>query len=158
MGRPAKPAAVSSGKIGKDKRSTRQKKEELLKGKVDKLSPPDWLNERQKEVFTYVAQELAGGKIVGNVDVFVLTSFAVAVDRLEKIEQLLNRDSDAMLDRSLMLAKSKYTADFNTGIKELSLSPQARAKLGGINLDAEKESMDPVLMLLNGGGKKTTGA
>lgn len=58
-----------------------------------------------------------------------------------------------MFDRSLMLTKSKYTSDFNAGIKELSLSPQARAKLGGINLDAEKEKTDPVLMLLNGGKK-----
>ena len=64
MGRPAKPAAVSSGKIGKEKRSARKKTEDELRGKSDKLSPPEWLNDRQKEVFEYIEKELAGGKIV----------------------------------------------------------------------------------------------
>ena len=63
-----------------------------------------------------------------------------------------------MLDRKLLLAKTKYTADFNTGIRELSLSPQARAKLGGMNFDAEKEKIDPVLMLLSGKGTNASGA
>ena len=158
MGRPAKPAAVSSGKISKEKRTVRKKTEAKLRGETDKLSPPDWLNERQKEVFQYVIQELAEGKIIGNVDVFVLNSFAVAVDRLEQIERKINQEPEKMLDRKLLLAKTKYTADFNTGIKELSLSPQARAKLGGMNFDAEKEKTDPVLMLLSGKGTNASGA
>lgn len=156
MGRPAKPAAVSSGKIGKEKREARKKAEEDLRGKADNIHPPDWLNQRQKEVFEYVAKELAGGKIVGNVDTFVLTSFSVAVDRLEEIEKKINKVPDLMLNKSILQAKAKYTADFNTGIRELSLSPQARAKLGGINIMAEKEKEDPVLMILS--GKKPPGA
>ena len=158
MGRPAKPAAVSSGKIGKEKRSARKKTEDELRGKSDKLSPPEWLNDRQKEVFAYIEKELAGGKIVGNVDAFVLTSFSIAVDRLEGIEKYINANSNAMFEREVLQAKAKYTADFNTGIKELSLSPQARAKLGGINIVAEKEKEDPVVKLLNGSRGKASGA
>ena len=112
------------------------------------MIPPDWLNERQQQVFEYVAKELAGGKIVGNIDVFILSSFAVAVDRLEQIEKSINSKPDMMFDKSLLKAKARYTADFNTGIKELSLSPQARAKLGGINITAEKEKVDPVLKIM----------
>ena len=158
MGRPAKPAAVSSGKIGKEKRSARKKTEDELRGKSDKLSPPECLHDRQKEVFGYIEKELAGGKIVGNVDAFVLTSFSIAVDRLEGIEKYINANSNAMFEREVLQAKAKYTADFNTGIKELSLSPQARAKLGGINIVAEKEKEDPVLKLLNGSRGKASGA
>ena len=157
MGRPAKPVAISSGKISKETKNKRKETEEKLRGDFQKVIPPDWLNERQRQVFEYVAGELAGGKIVSNVDVFVLTSFAVAVDRLEDIEKSINSKPDMIFDKSLLKAKARYTADFNTGIKELSLSPQARAKLGGINIVAEKENKDPVNELIER-QKKISGA
>ena len=37
---------------------------------------------------------------------------------------------------------------------ELSLSPQALAKLGNINLEAQKENSDPLLKVLNGRKKE----
>lgn len=157
MGRPAKPVAISSGKISKETKNKRKETEEKLRGDFQKVLPPAWLNERQRQVFEYVAGELAGGKIVSNVDVFVLTSFAVAVDRLEDIEKSINSKPDMMFDKSLLKAKARYTADFNTGIKELSLSPQARAKLGGINIVAEKEDKDEVSKILER-QKKISGA
>lgn len=157
MGRPAKPVAISSGKISKETKNKRKKAENELRGGSDLVTPPDWLNVRQHQIFEYVAKELAGGKIVGNIDVFILSSFAVAVDRLEQIEKMINDNSELMQDKDLLRAKSKYTADFNTGIKELSLSPQARAKLGGINIVAEKENENPVNELLER-QKKISGA
>ena len=131
MGRPAKPVAISSGKISKETKNKRKETEENLRGDCQKVIPPDWLNERQQQVFEYVAKELAGGKIVSNVDVFVLTSFAVAVDRLEEIEKSINSKPDMMFDKSLLKAKARYTADFNTGIKELKIMEKYRGSGAG---------------------------
>ena len=152
-GRPAKAAALSSGKVGKDKRAARAATEAALRGDSDKLQPPDWLNVRQREVFSFLLAEMDAGGVLGNVDVFVLTSFSVAWDRLESIEQMVNGDLDRLYDKELMAAKSKYAKDFETGLRELSLSPQARAKLGGMSLDKKQKEKDPVLTLLQGKGK-----
>lgn len=152
-GRPAKAAAVSSGKIGKDKKTARMEAETALRGASDRLEPPDWLNTRQQEVFRYVVEEMKAGGVLGNVDVFVLTQFSVAVERLEYIERSVNENSMQLFDKDLMLAKTKYTDDFKTGLRELSLSPQARAKLGGMALAQKQKEADPVLTLLQGKGK-----
>lgn len=149
-GRPAKAAAVSSGKIGKGAKETRLKAEAALRGDSDKLTPPDWFNDRQREVFRYVVSEMESGGVLGNVDIFILTQFSVAVERLEGIERSINEDASLLNEKSLMTAKSKYTDDFKAGLRELSLSPQARAKLGGMAAAQKKEEADPVLSLING--------
>lgn len=152
-GRPAKAAAVSSGKIGKNQKAARLEAEAALRGASDRLEPPDWLNDRQRAVFRYVVEEMKAGGVLGNVDVFVLTQFAVAVERLEYIERSVNENAARLLDKDLMAAKTKYTDDFKTGLRELSLSPQARAKLGGMTLAQKQKEADPILTLLQGKGK-----
>ena len=58
-----------------------------------------------------------------------------------------------LYDRELMAAKTKYADDLKTGLRELSLSPQARAKLGGMAAAQKQKEADPVLTLLQGKGK-----
>jgi phage terminase small subunit len=48
-----------------------------------------------------------------------------------------------------MTAKDKYTKDFFRCCNELSLSPQARAKLSISNVNAMKESKNPLLDALD---------
>ena len=50
-----------------------------------------------------------------------------------------------------MSAKDKYTKDLFRCCSELSLSPQSRAKLGNINVQASKDNEDPLLKVLRGG-------
>ena len=47
-----------------------------------------------------------------------------------------------------MSAKDKYTKDLYRCCNELSLSPQSRAKLANINVQAKEEEQDPLLGLL----------
>lgn len=150
-GRPAKAAAVSSGKIGGKRRTARIEAEAALRGAGDALDAPEWLNGRQREVFQYVVGEMEAGGVLGNVDLFILTYFSVAVERLECIERKINASGDALCDRELMAAKSKYSDDFKTGLRELSLSPQARAKLGSMAAAQKEKDADPVLRLLGKG-------
>ena len=53
-------------------------------------------------------------------------------------------------DRELMNAKDKYTKDLYRTCNELSLSPQSRAKLANINVQANQQEEDPLLNLLKG--------
>lgn len=47
-----------------------------------------------------------------------------------------------------MASKDKYTKDLYRCCNELCLSPQARAKIGSLNLTASKNKEDPLLNAL----------
>lgn len=150
MGRPAKSAKVSSGKVGKDAKDARNDVENKLRGKPVKPEAPEYLTDDQKAVFTFIVDNLADGDILGKLDVFVLESTAVAVDRLRSIHEMVNKDPDLMFSTSLMGARSKFQSDLWRGCNELCLSPQARAKIGSLSAAAAggKEKKDPLMAAL----------
>ena len=150
MARPAKAVSTQSKHLTQKEKNVRIAAEESLRGKADKLKPPKFLNDSQKKIFRRVVKELEASKILGNTDVYILTSFAVAVDRLRTIEEMINELPLRLTDRDLISAKDKYTKDLYRCCNELSLSPQARAKIGSVNLAAEKQKQDPLLLLING--------
>lgn len=95
-------------------------------------------------------EELRASGILGNLDVFVLSQCAIAIDRLQYIEESINDDLDLLRDAKFMASKEKYTKTFYRCCNELSLSPQARAKIGNINVMGRAKEADPVLALLKG--------
>jgi phage terminase small subunit len=64
---------------------------------------------------------------------------------------MINEDKELLRDRQLMAAKEKYTQEFIRYMNELSLSPQSRAKLGNLNIQASQAEEDPLLKVLSGG-------
>ena len=86
--------------------------------------------------------------ILGSLDVYILTSCAIAIDRLENIERRVNEDESLMSDSALMATKDKYTKDLYRCCNELCLSPQARAKIGSLAAQAAKQREDPLLKAL----------
>lgn len=150
MGRPAKAISTSSGKIGKEKMQERLEQETKLKGKSDKIKPPTYLSFKQKKIFKYIVAELEASGILSNLDIYMLTTCCIAIDRLQGIEALINEDIEKLMDSKLMASKDKYTKDLFRCASELSLSPQARAKLGSLNIQTKENSQDPVLLALKG--------
>lgn len=148
MARPAKAASLRSGHMTGEERRIRQQEEERLRGKNDKIEPPEDLNSRQKEVFGYVVTELAESGVLGNLDVFVLSAFSKAVDRIETIESMVEENPALLSNSALMGTKAKYMQDFWRGCNELCLSPQARAKIGSLNLQSETAAKNPILEIL----------
>jgi P27 family predicted phage terminase small subunit len=124
--------------------------EEKLKGDANNISPPNHLNSKQKKIFNYIVSQLKASNILGNLDIYILSTCVIAIDRLQEIEKRINKDITLLSDKDLMAAKDKYTKDLFRCTNELSLSPQARAKLGNINLQAKQQAEDPLLQLLNG--------
>lgn len=148
MARPAKSVKVMSKNLTKEEREIRLRNERKLKGKADKIIPPNHLTENQKEIFNNIVHELEESGILGNLDIYILTTCSIALDRIQTIEQMINENPELMTDRDLRLANDKYTKDFFRCCNELSLSPQSRAKFANINLKAEQEKEDPLLKVL----------
>ncbi|AJA42788.1 terminase small subunit (endogenous virus) [Clostridium phage phiCTC2B] len=153
MARPSKSVKTMSKNLTKEEKESRLETEERLKGGVDKISPPSHLNVRQKKIFKYIVHELEVSGILGNLDIYILGTCSISIDRLQEIEKLINKDIERLLDKDLMSAKDKYTKDFFRCCNELSLSPQSRAKLGNINLQAKEQREDVLLQVLRGGSK-----
>lgn len=123
MARPSKSVNVMNKNLTKEELSIRKETEDKLKGAADKITPPKYLNAKQKRIFRYIVNELEASGILGNLDVYVLATASIAIDRLQEIEILINEDIKKLLDKSLMSAKEKYTKDFFRSMNELSLSP-----------------------------------
>lgn len=150
MGRPAKSVKTQSRHNTKSEEKERLAIEEKIRGKSDKLKPPKYLSEPQKKIFKWIKKELSESGILSNLDVYILTQFSIAVDRLQAIEMKINDDFSFIFDKDLMSSKDKYTKDLYRCCNELCLSPQARAKIGSLNINAQKDKNDPLLDALKG--------
>lgn len=144
MARPCKSANVISKNLTKEEKEKRIEIEEKLKGNSDKLIAPEYLSSSQKELFYYIKSELEESKILGNLDIYILAKCAIAIDRLQNIEETINKSPNAILNSQFMSSKDKYDKDFYRCCSELSLSPQARAKISNINKNAKDNKDDPV--------------
>ena len=151
MARPCKSAKVlTECSQTKQEMNERIEQEERLKGKGE-LRPPDYLNERQLQLFWFIVNNLEEAGLLGALDTFILTTCVIAIDRLEFIEKRINDKPSLMHNKECMKIKDTYTKDFLRCCNELSLSPQSRAKLANINMIAQQNAEDLLLQLLNGG-------
>lgn len=149
MARPAKSVNVMSKHLTKAEADARKEAESRL-ASSKAPEPPEHLSESQRLIFETVCSELEESEILCSLDSFVLSTFAVAVDRLSAIEKEINQCPTSMLDKSIMTAKDKYTKDFFRCCNELCLSPQSRAKMAMTNVNAAKEAEDPLLKAIAG--------
>ena len=148
MARPCKNVNLISKHLTKEEKEKRQENEELLRGKADNIIPPDYLTKNQVQLFNYIKNELEESKLLNNLDTYILTTCVIAIDRLQFIESRINSKPGLIMQKQIMSAKEKYTKDLYRCCNELSLSPQSRAKLANINLQAKQEQEDPLLKIL----------
>ena len=155
MSRPAKSASVSRGKIRKGEKETRQNVEDSIRGEAVRPEPPESLTEDQKKIFQFIVDGLEAGKILGKLDVFVLESTAVAIDRLRTINRMIDNEPGLLLHTATQNSRAKFQADLWRGCNELRMSPQARAKMGLLAAQGNPDSNDPLENAMNGGGGKS---
>lgn len=149
MARPCKSIEAQSRHNSKEEIEKRKETENKLKGLADKIEfPPEYLSEDQKRIYGEIFEELKASQILSNLDVYILASCSIAIDRLQHIETIINKNPRAIMNKELMSAKDKYNKDFYRCCNELSLSPQSRAKFGSLSLKAKDESEDVVLKAL----------
>lgn len=151
MGRLGKSAKIQKPSLSKERFEKKLAVEESLRGNDDKLKPSSHLTIKQKKIFYKIVRELENSKILGNLDIYVLDHAAIAIDRLQTIEQMINQEDIFLTDKTLMSTKEKYTKDFFKCCQELCLSPSSRAKVGYNNLISSEAETDPLLKILKGG-------
>lgn len=148
MARPCKSIDVMSKNLTNEEKEARKQAEEKLKGGNDKIKPPAYLGKEAKKIFKYIVIELQDSGILTNLDVYILASCANAIARIQAAEKLLNDD---LLNKDALKVKDSYMKEFFRCCNELSLSPQSRAKLANINVQAKEQKEDPLLKVLAGG-------
>lgn len=147
MARPCKPASVLTDKSQtKAEIEQRDKIEKKIRGEKVNLTPPKSLTADQKKIFKKIVSLLKDSDILGTLDVYLLETTAIAIDRLHKIEEQINQDINLLKDSAMMSAKDKYTKDFFRCCNELGLSPQSRAKFANI---VQSKTEDPLLKVLS---------
>lgn len=150
MARPCKSVITQTRHSTKAEINNRKEIEDTLKGDSSKLIPPNYLSKSQKKIFNNIVAELEASGILSNLDIYILSQCAIAIDRLASIESAINKNTELLSDSAFMNSKKKYTDELFRCCNELSLSPQARSKIGSLNLNMKKEQADPVLKLLGG--------
>jgi P27 family predicted phage terminase small subunit len=125
MARPAKAVATQTGH-GTSKKPREEKEKSLMD--ADKPKPPAYLTADQKKIFKSIVTGLEKSGLLCGLDTFVLEEAAVSIDRMRIANRLANDDP---LDRDVMKLIDMNQKIFFRCCNELSLSPQARAKLAG---------------------------
>lgn len=147
MARPCKSVDVMSKHFTKEELENRKQAEENLRGNNDKIKPPTYLNANAKKIFKYIVSELEASGILTNLDNYILANTAIAIDRIQEAEKILNDD---ILNKDALKVKESYMKDLFRCTTELSLSPASRAKLANINVSSTAEKEDPLLKVLGG--------
>lgn len=152
MPRPPKdPSLITGHKVSKEDIALRNKVKEMFGAEVTSdLKAPSRLNTNQKKLFNVIKSHIENAGVYGNIDAHMLEATAIAIDRLQNIEKLINEDFDQLRDRELMSAKAKYTADFLKGVEFFGMAPTARAKFGSLVANKKAEESDPLLKVLKG--------
>ncbi len=132
-------ASVTSKHLTEAEKRIKTDTEKNLRGAADKLKAPSYLTAPQKKIFRNIVDNLKESGILGNLDIFVLTECSVCIDRMQEIEKRINTHPEQMTSSALLAAKEKYTKSFFRCCNELCLSPQSRAKMANINVQAQKE-------------------
>jgi len=148
VARPAKSANVTSKHLTKAEKDAKLAAESQVKGNADKIRAPSYLSRTQKKIFKNIVNELKASAILGNLDVYVLAEASIAIDRMQDIETMINEKPELITNINIMSTKDKYTKAFFRYCNELCLSPQSRAKMANINMQAKKDEENPLLKAL----------
>lgn len=148
MARPSKAVGANNKHLTKAEKDTRAKVEKTLKG-GDDLTPPSYLTKSQVEVYNFILGQLEESKLLGQIDVFILSRAAVIIDRLKYMDQRAAEDPDLLFDNSFRLAQSQASTEFFRCCNELCLSPQARAKLSISAVKSQEPKKKTLMDLIN---------
>ena len=157
MSRPAKAIDTNSMKMSKKERAERKQTEEKLRGSNEDIKPFTYLNKRQKAIFKDILKNL-NKDILSNLDTYLLNQTAITIERLESLEKAINEASkitdvngkvkdklDVSTIVQLKSARDMYSKDFFRCCNELSLSPQARAKISINTQPTKKKTLMDIL-------------
>lgn len=151
MGRPAKSAQQQNGHVLKEDMETREQAEKKLRGNASKVKPTWKINKEQRKIFRQLKDYYEEAGLLGEMDGYILTAAAVNIERLQRIDKRIEDDPDLLYDRDTCNTRKDYLTMYFRFCNELSLSPQARAKMGILIGQNRAKKDDPILTIFGGG-------
>lgn len=150
MARPARAVELNSKHFTKAEKEARKAAENKLKVEGDIL-PPERLTDTQKAIFSGIVGQMGNADVLSVLDTDILAHHAVICDHLNKLVEAVNADESLILDRGYISARAEYMKEFFRTSTELCLTPQSRAKMAGMNANAEDETLTAIKAVLSNG-------
>ncbi|MBU3102568.1 phage terminase small subunit P27 family [Clostridium gasigenes] len=122
--------------------------EDKLKGKSDRLKAPKNITKGAKKYFKEIVTNLEESNLLGNGDIYIITTLCKALDRLDNISVMIEYSSNIDDIKSLMRLEDTLSKSLKGYCSELGLSPSSRSRLSSMQQDKELEDADPLLMAL----------
>lgn len=104
-------------------------------GDVD-TTPPDWLSDKAKDIYTRTVDQIKGYGIWGSCDTSILAIYATQYARLIEVSKI----KPAKRDRSTEKLQNDLTASVLSLSKELGIAPGSRARLRLPAQDKDKDN------------------
>ncbi len=140
--------AIMKKHLTKAERTARKKAEERVKLDADKLKPAKGMTAAQRKIFRTLLGHLEKTGILSNLDADTLSQAAITIDRMHEIDIRINASPELVLDKDIMDIKDKVFRQYMKICAELYLSPAARAKMGALAANNQKEEQDPLIRVL----------
>ncbi len=151
MAKPNVSVKVTSKMMSRKDKRIREEVEDSLKGKPLSCRVPKTLNVGQRKVYRWLFKLLAPSDMLSELDVKTLANAAIIINRLDRIDEMINAKENNLFDKTLLAARKEYFNQYLQICKELCLSPSARAKMGTLAVNKSKMEADPLLKILDGG-------
>lgn len=148
MPKPRVPMALQRKKVSKEERERREKMEEKLRGKNDRLKPPKNLTKGAKKYFKEIVTNLEESELLGNGDIGIITITAMTRDKVDQLETMIQASSNIDDIKSLMKLQSGLNKDLKGFYNDLGLSPTSRSRLASMQMQKQEEEADPLLQAL----------
>lgn len=149
MGRPCKSAKVLTSKSQTKAEINKRIEIEDKIGGEGLPEAPEWLTEKQAEIFNTTVKGMSASGILKRSDNHILAEFAWSLDRKCEIERMMNEDLELLLDPKAESTLEKLTKSFFRCCNELSLSPQSRAKIANA-VTKETDGTAELLKIIGG--------
>lgn len=104
------------------------------------------LNEKQIEKRDWIIEQM--GDTFKQIDMPLVEALAFAIDKLEFMDERINRIPAVLDDRQFMASRDKFVKQVENGLKMLDITPQARNKANAEEI-ATANNTDPLEALLN---------
>lgn len=148
MAKRAVPVSINRKHLTAAQKRTRLKAESSVKLAADKIKPVRGMTRTQKKIFKTLVDHYLKTGILSNLDVDTISQAAITIDRLHEIDTNINQDPNYLLNKDIMAIKDQLFKQYMKCCAELYLSPAARAKLGTLAAQNQKDEQDPLIKVL----------
>ena len=143
MGQKATPVSSVKKNLTKAEKKIRQDVETTFAAIDRNLQSPEYFTTDQKKIFNDLVEKLSATKLLLSLDQTTFEQAAIIIDRLNCVDKMLNNPENIFnINATNIRQYLKICA-------ELALSPAARAKLGTLSANNNKNT-DPLVDALGG--------